>query len=232
VKSERPTRHYTLQELAMAAGMTVRNVRSYQTRGLIPPPRRQGRHSVYSSEHLRRLRQIHEARARGATLGLIGTHLSQGGSLNGGNLDRSWLPVLQGARADAPDATATRRRVSRISLDRMLSEADGDPSIDQNVERLVQAGVLHRSGQRLAADRALGAGMGTVVKHGLPVEHLLEVTAVAAELGRSLAAAMLQALAAAKDDGRVQAELVDLVAGVVGAVVSREFAEAERRSRP
>ena len=33
---------YTIDELAREAGATVRNIRAYQERGILPPPRRQG----------------------------------------------------------------------------------------------------------------------------------------------------------------------------------------------
>ena len=75
------SRTFTLPQLAEAAAMTVRNVRSYQTRGLIPPPVRRGRHSIYDSRHLERLREIHQARESGASLNLIAGYLSDGGSL-------------------------------------------------------------------------------------------------------------------------------------------------------
>ncbi len=38
---------YRVDDLAQAAGMTVRNVRAYQERGLLPPPLRRGRTSWY-----------------------------------------------------------------------------------------------------------------------------------------------------------------------------------------
>ncbi len=46
----------TIDQLAQAAGLTVRNVRNYQSRGLIPPPEVQGRIGYYGTEHLAGLR--------------------------------------------------------------------------------------------------------------------------------------------------------------------------------
>src|SRR5436305_6230077 len=73
----------TLAQLADAVGMTTRNVRAYQTRGLLQPPRRVGRNSVYGSEHVERLRQVLRARARGASLQLLRTLLHEGRDLDG-----------------------------------------------------------------------------------------------------------------------------------------------------
>lgn len=49
---------YRIDELARAAGTTVRNIRAYQDRGLLHPPRVLGRVGMYSEQHLRRLRRV------------------------------------------------------------------------------------------------------------------------------------------------------------------------------
>jgi DNA-binding transcriptional MerR regulator len=59
---------YRIDDLARAAGTTVRNVRAYQDRGLLPPADRRGRANVYQQEHLERLRLIAELLDRGHTL--------------------------------------------------------------------------------------------------------------------------------------------------------------------
>ena len=58
----------TVDELARRAGLTVRNVRSYQTRGLLPPPVLEGRTGYYDAGHLGRLRRIQELLERGFSL--------------------------------------------------------------------------------------------------------------------------------------------------------------------
>ncbi|HEY5239283.1 MAG TPA: MerR family transcriptional regulator [Rhizomicrobium sp.] len=59
---------FTIDELAREAGTTVRNVRAYQERGLLPPPRREGRAGLYSESHLGRLRIIASLLERGYSL--------------------------------------------------------------------------------------------------------------------------------------------------------------------
>jgi len=66
-----PDREYTIDELARATDMTVRNVRAYQDRGLLGPPRRRGRAGVYDDTHAERLRLIQRLLARGYTLANI-----------------------------------------------------------------------------------------------------------------------------------------------------------------
>jgi len=65
-------REYRIGELAREAGITVRTLRYYQERKLLPPPRRDGRIGWYSQAHLTRLRVIGQLLGRGHTLGGIG----------------------------------------------------------------------------------------------------------------------------------------------------------------
>src|SRR5690348_735481 len=51
---------YRVEELAAAAGVSVELVRSYQTKGLLDPPRRDGRVALYDDRHLERLHAIKE----------------------------------------------------------------------------------------------------------------------------------------------------------------------------
>lgn len=62
---------FTIDQLATRAGMTVRNVRAYSGRGLIPPPRLEGRTGYYSLEHLQRLQLVRELLDRGYTLAAV-----------------------------------------------------------------------------------------------------------------------------------------------------------------
>src|SRR5579885_2120055 len=59
---------YSVDELAHIAGTTVRNVRTYQDRGVLPPPEKRGRKGFYNDTHLARLRLIGQLLQRGYTL--------------------------------------------------------------------------------------------------------------------------------------------------------------------
>lgn len=62
---------YRIDELARLAQTTVRNVRVYQDRGLLAPPRRAGRVGIYGDAHLARLRLIGQLLERGYTFANI-----------------------------------------------------------------------------------------------------------------------------------------------------------------
>ncbi len=61
----------TIAELSRRTGMTVRNIRAHQSRGLLPPPRRQGRLAVYDEAHAARISRIQQLQRRGFNLAAI-----------------------------------------------------------------------------------------------------------------------------------------------------------------
>jgi DNA-binding transcriptional MerR regulator len=61
----------TIRELAERTGMTVRNVRAHQTRGLLPPPVVRGRTGYYNEEHVARIALTREMQADGLNLEAI-----------------------------------------------------------------------------------------------------------------------------------------------------------------
>jgi DNA-binding transcriptional MerR regulator len=67
---------YRVEELARRADVSVDTVRYYQAKGLLPPPRRQGRVGWYDDDHLDRLARIRSLAARGLTLATIGRLLA------------------------------------------------------------------------------------------------------------------------------------------------------------
>lgn len=67
----RAAAEYRIEDLAHASGATVRTIRAYQDRGLLPTPERRGRANVYRDAHLARLRQIADLLDRGYTLASI-----------------------------------------------------------------------------------------------------------------------------------------------------------------
>jgi DNA-binding transcriptional MerR regulator len=134
----------TIDELAARAGMTVRTVRFYGTKGLLPPPvigpRRVGH---YGREHLARLALIEELQQQGMTLAAIERYLHQLPP----DLDAHDLALHRAVVASwAPDAVET---VPRAELERRAGRALGD----DDVERLAAMGVVE------ALDGA-GAGAG------------------------------------------------------------------------
>jgi DNA-binding transcriptional MerR regulator len=71
----------TIEQLAAESGMSVRNIRSHQSRGLLPPPEVRARIGYYGPEHVARLALILDLQADGFNLAAIERLLNaQGGS--------------------------------------------------------------------------------------------------------------------------------------------------------
>ncbi|MGW1721598.1 MerR family transcriptional regulator [Streptomyces sp. NPDC002306] len=136
----------TIDELAARAGVTVRTVRFYGTKGLLPPPaigpRRVGH---YGREHLARLELIEELQHQGMTLAAIERYLRRLPS----DLSAHDLAVHRAVVASwAPDAEET---VSRAELARRA----GRPLAEEEVDRLVAMDVVERTGDGYRVDLGL-----------------------------------------------------------------------------
>ncbi|MFF5104092.1 MerR family transcriptional regulator [Streptomyces sp. NPDC000134] len=168
----------TIDELAARAGVTVRTVRFYGTRGLLPPPvigpRRVGR---YGREHLARLALIEELQRQGLTLAGIERYLGQ---LPPG-LSAHDLAIHRAVVASwAPD---TVEAVDRAELERRA----GRPLSEEDVARLAAMDVLTRDGDVCHVDTGL-LGLGVELLD-VPLSHATLLAARAALLEHSRAAA-------------------------------------------
>jgi DNA-binding transcriptional MerR regulator len=70
----------TVEQLAHETGMSVRNIRNHQSRGLLPPPEVRARIGYYGPEHVERLRLIQEMQAEGFNLEAIKRLLGDDGA--------------------------------------------------------------------------------------------------------------------------------------------------------
>jgi DNA-binding transcriptional MerR regulator len=64
-------RDLTVEQVAHETGMSVRNIRAYQSRGLLPPPEVRASTGYYGPEHVARLKLIREMQADGYNLNAI-----------------------------------------------------------------------------------------------------------------------------------------------------------------
>ncbi len=69
----------TIDQLAQRTGMTVRNIRAHQSRGLLDPPEVRGRTGYYERAHVERLELIRRLQADGYSLDLIGRMIVSAG---------------------------------------------------------------------------------------------------------------------------------------------------------
>jgi DNA-binding transcriptional MerR regulator len=178
---------YRIDELAQAAGMTVRNVRVYQDRGLLPPPRREGRVGLYSEAHLARLRLIGGLLERGYGF----THIAE--------LIHAWergheIADVLGLEAalTGPWSDEIPSYLTQTDIDEMY----GEESSPETVARAVSLGLVEPDGDRyrVPSPRLLHAG-AELVAAGLPLDSVLDIAELLKRTIDEVAERFVQAVA-------------------------------------
>ncbi len=216
---------YRIEQLAQTAGVAVDTIRFYQGKGLLTPPRREGRVTFYGEDHVERLRRIRELQQRGFTLTVIRRFLE-------GELETSDEALV--AAITHPDAPET------MTLEELSTRSGVAPPL---LKVLEQAGLLvpveGGDEERFPAEdlRSLAAGL-KLLEAGVPLAALME-------LGREHAAGVDRTARRAVDlfdrhvreriqaDGRppgdAEQELLDLFNDLLdasGTLVSAHFRRA------
>jgi DNA-binding transcriptional MerR regulator len=172
-------RELTVDELAARVGMTVRNVRAYAARGLLPPPRLVGRTGYYGRQHVARLVLVREMLAEGYPLTMIErtlAHAPEAASSATLALHRAllapWLP---------PEAETT-------TAEELAVRAGVAPDA-QLIDRLVALGLVERmdDGRLLVLDPSLLTAGLQVVELGVPPAALIAAQTRVVEHVRAIA---------------------------------------------
>lgn len=173
----RPDR-MTIDDLAREAGCTTRNIRNYQTLGLLPPPSIVGRVGYYGDGHLARLRLVDRLQGQGFSLAAI-IEL-----LRAWEHGRSLGEVLGFEQAlTAPWSDEEAERVSASELLERFPEAAQDPAL---ALRAVELGLIEPDGDgfRVPSPSLLQAGV-ELVAAGVPLDATQdEVEALRADMAR------------------------------------------------
>src|SRR3954449_4764305 len=106
----------TIDALAQRTGMTVRNIRAHQSRGLLQPPDIEGRTGYYGPDHVARLELIAEMQRDGFNLAAIKNLLQETeGS------EREMLGFKRALMApwedEAPEFVTAEELAQRLALD-------------------------------------------------------------------------------------------------------------------
>jgi len=114
----------TVEQLAYETGMSVRNIRNHQSRGLLPPPEVRARTGYYGREHVDRLRLIQEMQAEGFKLSAISRLIGE----HGADADR-FVGLRQAVTAPfeslAPEIVSRGELIERFGVDdeKLLAKA-------------------------------------------------------------------------------------------------------------
>ncbi|MFF3759725.1 MerR family transcriptional regulator [Streptomyces sp. NPDC002185] len=160
---------YRIEDLAHHSGATVRTIRAYQDRGLLPRPERRGRSNVYGDAHLARLRQIADLLDRGYTLasikelleawdtgrglgGVLGLVAEVHGPWTDEEADRISRAELDARFGGTPDEEAIREAVELGVLERLPGrEGRGEEYLVPSPQELAVAAELYAAGVPLVA---------------------------------------------------------------------------------
>lgn len=160
---------FSIEQLAAATGLTVRNIREHQTRGLLPPPMLEGRKGTYDHRHLARLTFIRQLQAEGLNLQAI-----------------HWL--LERAPVEATEEVVRFERAlfAPWGSDQTLEwttddfEARLGPVEPQRLERAIELGVIRPAGEdrwEILSPRLMEAG-ADLYALGIPLSAALDVAEV------------------------------------------------------
>lgn len=152
-------REYRMEELARLAGITVRTLRFYRERKLIPPPRREGRIAWYDDHHLARLRTIAALLERGHTLTGI-AELAE---------------ALEHGRdvADVLGVEPTEEEPVRLTPEELAARFEGQVTTE-NLAAALDLGYLGTDGDQIVhISRRLLDVSSALVREGIPLAEVL-----------------------------------------------------------
>lgn len=156
----------TIEQLAIETGMSVRNLRSHRTAGLLPPPHVQDRVGYYGPEHTERVRLVQELQAMGFNL-------------------KGIRRLLEETRGDPSQLLSLKRVISapfeteepRVYSLQDLAERLGPDIPAGALEKAIEVGLLipMADGHYEAPAPSLIEIAQEVVARGVPLGHALQV---------------------------------------------------------
>jgi DNA-binding transcriptional MerR regulator len=174
----------TIDRLAQRTGMTVRNIRAHQSRGLLPPPDVRARTGFYGPEHVARLELIKEMQAAGFNLAAIKRLLDAAPPGAGPELLEFQRAILRPWESEEP----------RVFEPVEILEMYGGYVPSEVVARSAELGLISllEDGRIEARSPSLLRAGAEVVALGVPVERVSEVFDELVTHSRRIAAAFIR----------------------------------------
>ena len=155
---------YRINDLAQESGVSVRNIRVYQDRGLLPPPTIRGRTGWYSDDHLVRLNLISRMLERGYTFATISE------LLHAAHYGMKVEHVLRGAPKGGRFRNFKRAATITINeLRKSLNASERSIAVSQKLGLLVKDGAHYA-----ITNPEVLEGAEVLVKGGLDIDVLLD----------------------------------------------------------
>ena len=157
----------TIDELARETGMTARNIRAHQSRGLLPPPEVRARTGYYTADHVARIKLIQDMQSQGFNLKAIERLLALGTARGSENALAFERAILTPFAEEQPEVVKTAE----------LERAFGEPADEKMLRRAERAGAIRSLGQDTweVPSPTLLRAASALVELGIPVGHALAV---------------------------------------------------------
>lgn len=167
--AEKQPEGFVVEELSRRTGITVRSLRSYQSRKLLPPPTVRGRTGYYDERHVNRIELIKDLQSEGFKLDSIARMLDQGG--------RSDADLLRFTRSVKTLFSASEGSIATLED---LGERFGvsTDAVDGVVARAEKLGLVRQISEGTyeeLAPRLISAGEQAVQALGLDAHEALDV---------------------------------------------------------
>lgn len=156
----------TIDQLAQRTGMTVRNIRAHQSRGLLPSPEVRARTGFYGAEHVARIELIKELQADGLPLELIKRMVDQAAGSSA-----ELLRFTRGVREPFGD-----EEPQAVDLAQLAELFGPEPELLAKAEKIGLLRPIGHGGYELVSPRLAEAG-AEIVALGIDVHQQLEVVA-------------------------------------------------------
>jgi len=131
----------TIEELSAQSGVTTRNIRAYQSKSLLPPPKTHQRVGFYNEGHLARLKLITSMQKQGFSLSGIAELL--GAWEKGKSLDE----VLGFERALTINWGQKPKLYNEVEVKKMLGPIE---FTDKLIRRIEKTGIAHPRKRRIS----------------------------------------------------------------------------------
>lgn len=183
---------YRLEELAELSGVSARNIRAYRERGLLDPPRREGRSAYYNDFHLAQLETIDQLLRKGFN----SAHIAEFFASMREGADLADILGLQravfGPRPEQPAVTAVAPGKAQAGGQGV--PIDIDPAAEE-AQQLIASGVAeHRPEGVVVTDPAIGEVLSHAPDRQFYVDVILRMIAATRDTSEELAGEVVQAL--------------------------------------
>jgi DNA-binding transcriptional MerR regulator len=202
----------TVTELAEVVGMTPRNVRAYQSRGLLYPPVISGRVAHYSAAHVARLHLIASLQREGFTLAAIKRIVDR---------PESYGAIVADRRRRFRDGSSDIVATVPVPEESIRKAMPGLP------DDLTETGLIWRDEDGRLVSHTLLVGVGRMLAAQGISEHVLaDLQLDAAELGRRIGALLREHLVDLVDDAGRRADLARIAVQLSATAYEIAFLEA------